>query len=54
MNLRVMVQGLLIGIIMIIIFILFQKITKINVPTWLGSIMIVSLIAFFSKKAKSG
>ncbi|CRK82793.1 hypothetical protein BN000_02743 [Neobacillus massiliamazoniensis] len=53
MNIKVILQGLLIGIIMIIILILFQKITHINVPTWLGNIIILGLIVLFCKKTKS-
>lgn len=49
---KIFIQGILIGIIMIIIFILFEKITKINVPTYLGTIIIIGLIASLSKLNK--
>jgi len=44
-----MLQSMLIGIIMIVIFILFQKMIKINMPTWLGAIIILCLIVLFNR-----
>jgi hypothetical protein len=50
---KVLLQSLLVGFTMLIIFILFEKITQINIPNWFGSLIIVGLIAFISKRAKS-
>ncbi|MHC1685324.1 MAG: hypothetical protein AB6733_20695 [Clostridiaceae bacterium] len=44
MNFKVILKGILIGIVTIIVLLLFQKITKMEVPTWLGGIIIVALI----------
>jgi hypothetical protein len=52
MNIKILLQGILIGIVMTVIFILLEKIADINVPTWLGIIIIVCLISFFSRVNK--
>lgn len=52
MNFKITLQGILIGIVLIIGLMVFEKTTKIQVPNWLGGILIIFFITLFFNRVK--
>lgn len=50
MKTDILLQSLLVGFVMTVIFILLRKVANINVPTSVGVIIIACLISFFSRR----
>jgi hypothetical protein len=52
MKLKIFLESILTGVVLIILFLLFQKVSNIKVPSWLGGIIILSAIILLIRLKK--
>lgn len=48
MKLKVFLQDMTIGIVCIVVFLIFTKVTEIDIPTYLGIFIILGIISAFN------
>lgn len=53
MRFEVLLKGILTGIIAIVVLLLFEKVTKIELPAWLWGFISASLVALVIRKKQA-
>lgn len=48
MRLKVFLENMTIGIVCIVVFLIFMKVTGIGIPTWLGIFIILGIMSVFN------